>query len=367
MTNLLHCADLHLSSEPTEKDYSFGVLDNIVSLALKYKAKFLIFSGDTFNSFTDVENLRKDFKNQMNRLKEDCTALLLPGNHEDIGRKNKKLTSYDLGIPPENILEKQDEPFLFKKFEGIEFLAIPHQKDYRNYHEWPIPEKQERYRIAIAHGYVVPDIVFIGIADEEEEAAPVIDVDLFLRHNIDYAAMGHIHEGINKKINGLTVDYPGSARVWRASDREKGPRIVNLLELDSSVKITPLEVVEAGQYHSYDLFVKFDGTIDNISEEASNWRTNDLIHLNFFGVVENENLVSDKINQLEKEYSSIVRKVKLNKDIQVLEGISTQPIVMKFLELWESMAPEKDDKMRCWDRARELGLLKIKEIIDNKS
>jgi len=367
MRKILHCADLHLTAEAGEKNYSLIVLDEIVSLALKNKVGFFILAGDTFNSFSDAESLRREFKDRMRRFEGNCTVLLLPGNHEDINRNKRKLTSYDLGIPPEDILEKGEEPFIFKRFEGVEFIAIPHQKDYRNYHEWPVPEKQEKFRIAIAHGYVVPDVVFIGITDEEEETAPVIDLDLFLRHSIDYAAMGHIHAGIEKQIKGLTINYPGSARVWRSSNREKGPRKVNLLELGSAVEVTPLEIAAAGQYRSSDLFVRFDGTIGDLSEEASNWERNDLVRLNLFGVVENENVVTEKVKSLEKKYSSAVRKFQVNRNIHVLEGISSQPIVRKFLEIWESMVPKEggDDQLRIWNRARELGLLKIKEIMDN--
>jgi exonuclease SbcD len=369
MKKILHCADLHLCSEGDERDYSMGVLDEIVSLTLENGAEYLVFAGDTFNSFNDAGSLKELFKEQMKRLEGKCAILLLPGNHEDIGRKKRSLTSFDLGIPPDHVLEKKDWPYILKRFDDIEFLAIPHQEDYRDYNEWQVPPKEVKTRIAIAHGSVVPGIIFTGTVDDEEEKASVIDLDLFVRHGVDYAAMGHIHSGIEKRVGSLIINYPGSARVWRASDRETGPRKVSLVEIESTITVKPLVLSKAGQYRPYRLFVSFDGNIEDLSGKSSDWGENDIVSLEFFGVVENEYIVSEAISILKKKYAQKVRIFNIEKNIYVLEGVSGQPIARKFLEMWEAKAPDKGDEeaLRSWYRSRELGLLKIREVMESRS
>ena len=53
-------------------------------------------------------------------------------------------------------------------------------------------------------------------------------------------------------------------------------------------------------------------------------------------------------------------------DVLALEGISQQVIARKFLELWTTRGPEGDDpeSREIWLRARELGLRKIKSVLE---
>ncbi|HPA71023.1 MAG TPA: DNA repair exonuclease [Spirochaetota bacterium] len=367
MIRVLHCADLHLTAEPAgEREYSLAVLDEIVSLAKSEGAAFLLFAGDTFNSFDDAAELRAGFRERMASLRGACEVILVAGNHEDLGRGARKLASFDLGIAAENCVEFDGAFFRLICREGIEFLAVPHQPDYRGYTEWKVPAKRAPVRIAVAHG-IVAGMSYTGDDGESDARAAVMDADLFQRHGADYAALGHIHAGRSQRQGATDIVYPGSARVWRRN--EYGPRRVALLDVENAVRVSARELSSAGEYRSLDLFVNFGGDIDALPPETRAWGRNDYVSLRFFGVVENETVAGDAIDALTADIGRRVRRVEAERDLAVLDGISAQPIARKFLDTWKSAGPRSDDPadVRAWLRARELGLLRIKELLEARS
>ena len=52
MAKIIHAADLHLE-DGEEKSYCYGVLDELIALALSEKAGALVLAGDLFDSFAD--------------------------------------------------------------------------------------------------------------------------------------------------------------------------------------------------------------------------------------------------------------------------------------------------------------------------
>ena len=357
MTTLLHCADIHLSQR--EQDYSLSVLDEIIDIARTHQVHALLLCGDTFDSFNDAKNMRQAFRERIQRLPRECEIFLLAGNHEYLQRnKNESLAQYDFGIPAENIIESVNYK-LFKR-EGFEILAIPHQSDYRSYAAWEVPEKQEPLRIAMAHG-LLSGTPFAGFDDEEDERAAVMDLDLFVRHGIDYAAFGHIHSYQHQPNGRVSVVYPGSARVWRKN--EFGPRHVVLVTCGGTITHRPIPIEAAGRFRAYRLFVNFSGAAPSLPDDAGQWHPADWVALSFFGVVEDETSARENIQQMVDEIKQRVRLVETDEDIKVLADISTQPLAKRFFELWNEKKPSAADPV--WQRALEMGLLKIMEIITN--
>lgn len=59
---LLQVSDLHLSqSSKDEKNYSLAVLGEIFETAEQTKCDRILFCGDLFNTFPDLEALRSEF------------------------------------------------------------------------------------------------------------------------------------------------------------------------------------------------------------------------------------------------------------------------------------------------------------------
>jgi DNA repair exonuclease SbcCD nuclease subunit len=362
VTRTLHCADLHLSV--TERDYSLSVLSEIVRIAKEKNADVLLFAGDTFDSFPDVEKLRGDFKERVDQVGDSVTVLLLPGNHEDLQRGQQKLSSFDLGRA--RLLDK--EPYDILSFPDMELLSIPAKKSYDDYREWRIAPKKMKFRIATAHCVVAGlGIPFI----EDEEMDSVIDPDLFQLAEVDYAALGHIHSGrvisLKSTLPGgpvRTLSYPGSARVYRRG--ETGPRTVTLIEVGNEIHATSLVLKSAGQYREVFLDVGLDGALPDISHLSKEWDESDRVELFISGIVEDENALTREAEALAQ--SLAVRVANSVPAVSVLAGISSQPIARKFLELSDKARPAaRTPEFAVWHKTREIGLLKIKKVLEARS
>ena len=53
--------------------------------------------------------------------------------------------------------------------------------------------------------------------------------------------------------------------------------------------------------------------------------------------------------------------------VSVLDGISSQPIARKFLEISDKARPADSPDFAVWHKAREIGLLKIKNLVQARA
>ncbi len=368
MPRILHAADLHLSE--ADRDYSLSVLAELLEAARREKVDYLLFCGDLFNTFTDAEKLRAEFRRLLGS--PPFEFIFLPGNHEDLQRGGGDLARLDWGAA--TVLDAR--PFgLLRRDRGgaaVEFLSIPHQEDYSGYGNWAVSPKEAPWRIALAHG-VVAGMSYRG--PDEEPGGSALDPDIFLRHRADYAAMGHIHGRRSLAVGATRIAYPGSARVWRK--KEMGARGAFLLDLpdsrgaDASALPEPafLPLATAGQYRSYPLPLTLEGEVPDLEGLAKSWGPADFIELEFTGLVEDERAAALAIEGLQARYASRVRLLAIDREgVSALPGISSQPIVKKFLAAWTARMPaapasaSAEDAMKhaVWQRARELALNSLK-------
>ncbi len=378
MPRILHASDLHLSN--SEREYGLAVFSELVEIAEREKVDYFIFCGDLFDTFADAEKLRIDFRNILEN--RSFEFLYLPGNHEDLRRGGGDLARLDLG--PAKILSGKPFEILQRNCDGldIEFLAIPHQLEYSTYSNWPVNSKAAPIRLALAHG-VVAGMSYQG--PDEEGGGAAIDVDLFQRFSVDYAAMGHIHgrrmqnfpnpvdanaggnAGPGSRSNSLTISYPGSSRVWRKG--ELGPRGALLFELSQNTAGNGGTVSEpvfipihaAGEYRHYDLPLTLEGAPPNLDRILSKWGKNDFIELEFSGLVEDEKIVAQLAESLKAQYGNAVRKLEIDREgISALPGIASHPVVKNFLEEWNRRKPSTLSEHQVWMRARHLALNALK-------
>ncbi len=329
MTKLIHCADLHLSME--EIEYSLSILSEIVALTIQHEAAFLIMAGDIFDSFTDCENLRVPFRRKVEVLAGRCRVIFLPGNHEHLKQGNKSLRNLDLG----DIMLLDREPFDYLSFEDVEFIAIPDQAGYSDYHRWNIPLPSDKARILIAHG-TAAGLSYSGPAGERGGA--VLAADIFRHCQADYVALGHIHSRRVVEVDGSILAYPGSARVWRRC--EKGARGLYIITIDQGVAFEFAALKSAGQYREYHLPLGLEAEVDQKSMDTDSWQPADWIRLNFSGIVENEHDVRLLEEKLQQAYGKGVRRLEIDRDrIAVLPGIASQPLAAAFLKRWQEKKP----------------------------
>ena len=369
MPRILHASDLHLSD--TEKDYSLAVFSELIEIANRERVDYLIFCGDLFNTFTDAEKLRGDFRNILGT--PSFEFIFLPGNHEDLQRGQGDLTRLDWGAA--TVVHASPFELLRRNKGGIpvEFLAIPHQENYSDYRNWPVPPKEAKIRIALAHG-VVAGMSYRG--PDEEAGGAALDSDIFLRFQADYAALGHIHGRRSQTIGSMTMAYPGSCRVWRRN--ESGIRGANLLEITDARISEPsfIPLASAGEYRHYTLPLSLEGEIPDLNRAASRWGKADYVELEFTGLVEDERVVAQRSDALKIRYASQVRHLDIKRDgVSALPGIASHPVVLKFLEAWKQRRPQPasptgqgpNSEYAVWMRARELALHALKAQLERRS
>ena len=382
MLRLIHCADLHLSDR--ERDYSLGVFEEIIEQASRREAAALLIAGDLFDTYGDAEALRADVRELAGRFTGEI--LYIPGNHEELqaGRTKSKTKQKSSGagigvldLSPITIIEHTPCTFLERMWDGVavEILAVPHQNEYGDYRTWNVPEKRAPLRLAMAHG-IVTGLAYTG--PDEEAGAGMLDPMLFAHHSVDYAALGHIHAKRLERQHGTICCYPGSARVWRSGERDK--RGFALINYDPRTQVLQPEFValeSAGVYREVPIALGLNTDTVELTD-ADRWGENDFIELRLSGLVEDERLVNDIIGKIELRYADRVRRLEIRRDdVDVLPGISSEPLARKFLELWAKREPviqdgqNYDEKKHAheravWFRARELALLEIKRLLDSR-
>ena len=357
--NFILSADLHLTESEKEKEYSFSVLDEIISLCLKEKCGALLFAGDVFDSRDDVKSLRSDFRDALERLPSSCTAYFLPGNHEELrAKENEKLESFEFGRA--RLLPQK--PWSLHELSGdAELLAVPFQGDYSEYRDWKVPPKKKPLRITLAHG-TVPGMAYTGPGEETDST---LDEDLFSHLQADIAAMGHLHTQALDRRGGTLIAYPGSARVWR--EGETGKRGVFRGRTESKpLLLEPLTLTSAGEYRVVPVFASPGGELRldlPVDISPADW-----LSLEVTGVVEEEPPVIAALEKLKKELEKKYRKVDYNRDkLSVLSGVSTHPLAANFLRAWEEAAPNyAGEAPGVYELARLQGLLALKGIKERR-
>ena len=362
--NLIHCSDLHLKSGD-EKEYSLAVLKEVVDKTEQNDAAALLFCGDTFHNFEEIGNLQKAFREQMRRLGE-CEVFLIAGNHENLRRNGKLINDHDLGIPRENIIDTDSAPYRLIKRDGLEILAIPHQQSYKDYMSWLLPEPTA-VRVAMAHA-TIPAMVYTGFNDDEEEATAALDTDLFVRHKVSYAALGHIHSGREMSEDGVMLVYPGSSRV--VSKNEEGDRRIRLIRVNrenATLTHEPLALLSAGKYKGTVVDFPLSGLpepdTDKLSPEMGDW-----IHFELNGLVEDRAAVEKFRGSIEKVLKNRIRKVTFEDNIESCGKIAESVIARKFLEAWESKSvADVGDALEIHERARMIGLKSIMAELERQA
>lgn len=354
MIHMLHCADLHLSAD--EEFYGLAVLDEIITTAISHHCSWLLFAGDLFDSYADVERLEEQFRLRIAKLPPEIRTLVIAGNHERLRIGSKRLSALDLS--PARFVA--DVPYELIREPDVELLAVPFASSHSDYPDWRLLEPRAPIRIALAHGSIA-GMHFPGVDEEEEQG--VMDPDLFARHRISLVALGHIHTARTERLDDVTFCYPGSARVWRRG--ESGPRCVNLVTLADGPEIRLLPLTSAGEYRRYELPLDLDGSLPKLETMTADWGSADWVELAVSGVIEDETSLARSEAEMQRRFAGVVRRLEVTREgVLTLEGIASQPAAKRFLDLWKAHEPPDPGRRRVWLKARELALLKMKELLE---
>ncbi|TGK95648.1 DNA repair exonuclease [Leptospira brenneri] len=356
---LLQVSDLHLSkNSPEERAYSLSVLREILQTAESTKCDRILFCGDLFNTFPDLESLRSDF------LKEVSTysgiIYFLPGNHEILEKKgnHNRYADYDWST---KVKVLDQTPYFLFEDNGIEFLSIPHQENYSELLLSPPPNKQTKLRIGLAHG-TVSGMSFTGLSEEEEEGGSYLDPHLIQNLGLDYLAIGHLHRARMGNLGNCNVSYAGSSRVWRKG--ESGPRGGILIHVDgSNVRTESVYWKSAGEYREILVSLDTEGKPEEkIETYLSGTSPEDWIVFRFLGYV--DSMVEKQKFQEEvlRDWKSKFRILEFDPDesqITVIQHLSENEFVKQFLDKMNERKEQMDPIL--WKHTRVTGIRLILE------
>lgn len=346
MPKLLIASDLHLSV--SEREYSFNVLREIIEISKDYDALFLL--GDTFDTFEDLKELKEEFISII----EENKIYLLKGNHENL--KSKGITLSQLNFPSNITVLEEISAF---SIDDLDIVALPYNDKYSVNNEFLklVDSLKNEKRILLAHGIVEGTLWAI----EENEASASIPIDIIKKSNVDLAIVGHIHKQMDTRIENIEIVYPGSSRVWRRSKAEIGIRRCLALEIkNNKIKKEYINIESAGEYrvyecNSYDIETKIESL-------SVNWKKNDIISINIYGIIEDENELEKTKKSIINKYSKNVRDINLkNSQLYFLENAYNERIIKEFLDVVNSYEFDinNKDNLEILELAKRLGIEKI--------
>ena len=111
----------------------------------------ILFAGDTFDSFPDALALRAEFAAWADGLPEGVQVLLLPGNHEELGKGTNTLASLSFGP---RVRQVSTMPFEIVTLGDVEFILFPFHEGYIDPATLDLPPAKAGVRVAVLHGTV---------------------------------------------------------------------------------------------------------------------------------------------------------------------------------------------------------------------
>ncbi len=359
--NIIIASDLHLSIR--DKDYSLPILEEIFTNAISCDALFLL--GDIFDSYTDAEEYRADFRALANGIQTPIYFIV--GNHEKIASIGRNLDKLNLG---DRVVIVEGDSYSRFYIGGLDIVALPYQTKYENYYQWDLGKKDDNIRILLSHGIVEGSMWFVN---QFENGTAAIPLDLLNAISCDLAILGHIHQKFNTKISTIAGDidviYPGSSKICRLSESELGAKyILSLRTVDKALDIDYIPLQKAGKYLNYELSINCD--IDTeIMNLATNWGKKDIVQIEIFGIVENDYTIDKIIRDIEIKYKKFVSKLIVNpKKILILNNVLEENILSEFLFVVENYKKEKEGSVskETIELAKIMGVERIANAIKGR-
>ena len=243
MSNIkfIHAADLHLDTPFSGlsnlnqkladrlKDATFASYKNIIDLAINKNVDFVVISGDIFDSKNKSLSAQLKFVDQLKRLSEkNIPTYFICGNHDPLP---SWLDSLDF---PDQVYRFSSEKVGKDKFEidgktvAIQGISFATKKTTENLaKKFVNTNNTADLSVGLLHGT-------LGSSSKHEDYAP-FSLDDVLDKDIDYWALGHIHQPQVIRKNNPNVIYSGNSQ--GRDFGETGQRGCVLVEAKSSSEI----------------------------------------------------------------------------------------------------------------------------------
>lgn len=239
----IHTADLHLGrpvssgGKPPERlkeifnNAGYETWENICDLAIDREVDCVLISGDLYDREARSVKAGRIFSEQCRRLEEAGIKIyVISGNHDPMGRKKEPFSlPQNVHIfsseEVENILQKAEN---YEESSGNkdscrgEIIGQSYRSKFesRKMYTYYTPEKSSDFKLGLLHTQLDPG---------NKRYVPVSRQDLLAKNNLDYWALGHIHEPQVIKPSLPAILYSGTPQA--RSIKETGVKGCFLIEL----------------------------------------------------------------------------------------------------------------------------------------
>ena len=237
---IIHCSDLHLGSSLSSlpkairgkrKTDILNSLSRMIEYAHDNAVSIIIFAGDVFDKDQPFNKDKTFFYNAI-KANPEIKFFYLKGNHDIL----------------ESYTEKIDNLFLFDKewvtyhiddisITGIELSNMNHKSLYST-----LNLKKEDWNIVVMHG------------DIDTKGKDYIDINKLADKNIDYLALGHIHQAKEKKIDSRGIAVYSGCLEGRGFD-EIGMKGFYLLDIENHLMKKEFIPFSSKQIYEREIFI----------------------------------------------------------------------------------------------------------------
>ncbi len=246
----MHMADTHLGYAPyhleEREDDIYENFKHLVDVAIEEKVDFIVHSGDFFHNFHPSNIARKIFMDQMKRLEDRGIRVFgVLGDHDFPKRRdsdplvlypNVKLLGYrqegDNIVP--NIIE----------YRGATLVGFPSLRGSHKRVELLHNLLGELEKMLVGKRNVI--LVLHQAIKEYFSIEGQYELELgHLPNNVDYYALGHLHDRRYERFGKGYIAYAGSIDIMRRSEIagwEKNGKGAYLVDMDGDVDITPINL-----------------------------------------------------------------------------------------------------------------------------
>ena len=292
---IIHCADIHADSQmgthyskEQAEERRKEIVDSfarMVKYAKENEIKVIIIAGDLFDTKDTQQKRLKQRLGYIIEQNPEIDFLYLRGNHdEDV-----------------NFLTDKDVPNLkrFKKnkwqkysYENIDIYGQEFVKTIQPSTYNDLTLDSTHVNILVMHGQVAEY--------QPKDGAPVISLPKFTNKNIDYIALGHIHEYKKEKLDQrCSWCYPGCLE-GRGFD-EAGKKGFVVLDINDNKIETEFISVATRTIHQIEVnitgLLTYDEIMNSISQKISDISSDDIVEVLLTGEVSEDSDIETEAYQ----------------------------------------------------------------------
>ncbi len=243
----IHTADLHLGRPVSsgrkppaglKKIFSnagYKAWKQICKLAIDEEVEFILISGDLYDREARSVKASRIFTEQCKKLADEgIYVYVISGNHDPLGEAKEPFSApenvhFFSSEKVENILHKAVRDEISDKkmtgsFPAAEIMGQSYRAKFesRKMYTYYTPDQDSHFNIGLLHTQLNP---------RNNRYVPISRQDLINKDDIDYWALGHIHEPRVLESSSPVISYPGIPQA--RTIEETGVKGCFLVELQS--------------------------------------------------------------------------------------------------------------------------------------